>query len=298
MKTKILTILICLTIFLSGPLYAKEPKRIVSLKPNITELLYAIGAGDNVIGVTTWCNKPEKAKSLPKVADYIKPNIEKIIVLKPDLVITSKENSIKNPIDVLEENGIPVLMLSFKTIDDLLSSINELGKATGHIKEAKALAGKMQLELRHCEPEQSEGEAIQKNSLCNEIASSSSSPPSNYSTSQRTAGTRNDETTTALIIVGKRPLIAAGPNTFLGEVIEIAGAKNIITSKMPYPHINMEMILDKNPDVIIDLSMGSEAETTYNTLKLWKGKIHTFDISNFRAGPRLGEQVERLRKIF
>ncbi len=241
------------------------PKRIISLKPNITELLFEIGAGDQVVGVTTWCDKPEAAKKLPKVADYIKPNVEMIMALKPDLVVTSTENSIKTPIDVIEKLGVPVLLLPFQSIDDLVASTKKLGDATGHGKEATDL-------IRNI----------------NDI------------TANKTA---NDRKT--LIIVGKRPLIAAGPKTFLSQLIHLSGGKNIIESKIPYPHVNMELVLASNPDVIIDLSMGSE-DGSKNSLNRWKqypitaskkDQIYTLNISDFRIGPGLIKQIATLKKI-
>ena len=248
------------------------PERIISLKPNITELLFEIGAGDQVVGVTTWCDKPEAAKKLPKIADYIKPNIEMIMALKPDLVVTSTENSIKAPIDILERMGIPVLLLPFQSIDDLLASTKKTGEVTGHIDEAKELIRRFA--------------AIRK---------------------ERTT---RDEGRGTLIIVGKRPLIAAGPKTFLNEVVRLAGGRNIVEGKIPYPHVNMELVLAKNPDVIIDLSMGSEKSSSvqhpssintywgrYPIQAVTDGRVYALDISDFRIGPGLIEQVATLKKI-
>lgn len=245
----------------------EPPKRIVSLKPNITELLFEIGAGDQVVGVSTWCNKPDAAKKLPKVADYIKPNIEMIMVLKPDLVVTSRENSIKAPIDILEKMGIPVLVLPFQSIDDFLASTKILGETIGHSKEATDLIHRI------------------------------------TALKEERAGENADRKT--LIIVGKRPLIAAGPTTFLGELIRLSGGKNIVESKIPYPHVNMELILAQDPEVIIDLSMGSEDKSS-NVQHYWKrypieavkkNRIHDLNISDFRIGPGLIEQVATLKEI-
>lgn len=275
---------------------AQTPTRIVSLKPNITELLFAIGAGDRVVGVTTWCNKPDAAKKLPKIADYIKPNIEKILALEPDLVIGSEENSIKEPIRVMERSGIKTLLLQFKTLDDFYRSTIKLGEAVGHSDKASELVNNLKITIEQ--------------------------PATNNRT--------QDPRPKTLIVVGKRPLVAAGSGTFLGELVEIAGGKNIIDGKISYPSINMETVIAKDPDVILDLSMGSEASSSklvasssldtgpgswvlglgsevFTTAPLyWQGyplkavkhgRVHTLNISNFRAGPELAERVKELTTL-
>lgn len=243
--------------------HAGTPGRIISLKPNITELLFAIGAGDQLVGATTWCDRPEAAKKLPRVADYIKPNIEKIIALQPDLVVTSEENSIKTPIEVMRRSGIPTLLLPFNTVSDLFDSTMRLAEATGHTAEGRRLINNLRMAL--------------------------------YPRRQT-----QDLKPRTLIVVGMRPLIAAGPDTFLSEVVEIAGGKNIISSKILYPYINMETVIAKDPDVILDLSMGSEHQRSWQNYPLTavkKRQVYTLNISDFRIGPGLAEQIERLRPL-
>lgn len=261
----------CILLF-SCSSYAASPQRIVSLKPNITELLFAVGAGDQVVGVTTWCDKPEAAKKITKVADYIKPNIEKILALKPDLVISSEENSIKLPMKTLEASGVKLLYLSFKTVDDTLRSLIKLAEATGHEKEGKLLVS-----------------SIEKNIKDVKAAATTANKPK------------------VLLIVGRRPLIAAGPVTFLGELIDIAGGENIVVGKMPYPNISVESIIARNPDVVIDLSMGTEDTDQKMALRgEWKNydisaikndRLYSLNIADFRAGPELSEQLKKLKSI-
>lgn len=255
---------------------SKFPERIVSLKPNITEILFAIGAGDKIVGATTWCNRPEEAKKIPRVADYINPNVEKIVALKPDLVISSEENSLKRPVELLQKFGIPVLLLPFKSASDVADSILTIAEKTGHGPEGKLLAENIrgELEVKKTDP-------------------------------GKTAKT-------GLILVGRRPLVAAGRSTFLSEMIELAGGKNIVEGKALYPHLNMETIIVKDPDFIIDLSMGSETVAInspsiksagsywaeYKNLKAVRNNdIYNLDISDFRAGPKIVEQIKTLRKI-
>lgn len=255
------------------------PKRIISLKPNITELLFAIGAGDDVIGVTTWCDKPDEAKKLPKVADYINVNVEKVIALKPDIVISSEENSFKEPVKAIENAGIPILLLPFKNVNDLIESTVKLGMAIGRERNAINLVANIKREI----------ETVKVKSL-----------------SMLGGGKGGGIPPKALIIVGRRPLVAAGPATYIGELLKIAGGENIIEAKIPYPHIDMEFILTKNPDVIVDLSMGSEAWVRDGIPPHWKGqnikavvegRVYMEEISSFRIGPGLIRQIKRLNDI-
>ena len=97
---------------------------------------------------------------------------------------------------------------------------------------------------------------------------------------------------TLLILVGHRPLVAAGDNTFFGGIIKAIGAANIVEGNTPYPTINTEFILAKGPDIIIDLGMGSEE--TLDLPEIIKKKVVRLDMSDFRAGPRLGNAIEKL----
>jgi iron complex transport system substrate-binding protein len=277
-------ILFLISFFIPSAIAAPTPKRIVSLKPNITELLFAMGAGDKVVGVTTWCDRPDAAKKLPKVADYIKPNIEKILVLKPDLIIASQENSVKAPFEILENSGIEVLYLTFKNIDDLMLSINKLSRAVGHYEEGERLINEIK-------------EIINSPAVIASVAKQSSKDAGLL----RRIAPRNDVKPKALIIVGKRPLVAAGTKTFLGEIVKIAGGENIIKSKILYPHIDIETVIARDPDIIIDLSMGSEADSKewqkYDIKAAKTGRIHNLNMSDFRLGARVAEQIEGMKKI-
>lgn len=238
----------------SGNVSAAAPKRIVSLKPNITEILFALGAGERVVGVTSWCDYPEEAKKLPKVADYININTEKIIALEPDIVISSEENSIKGQFAVLQSAGIKTATAPFRTLDDLYGSVAKIAEIVGKKEDGEKLVKK--------------------------IAGSMPQGPANRRT--------------ALILVGRRPLVAAGTDTFYGDMIKAIGAKNIVDGKTPYPTINTEFITAKNPDVIIDLAMGSETSTELP--EILKNKVVRMNMSEFRAGPRIGEAAKKLNE--
>src|SRR4030095_387291 len=133
----------------SSPLHASEtqappppaPKyhRIISLKPNLTEILFALGVGNSLVGVTTFCDEPPDARTLDKVADYIQPDLEKIVMKRPDLIVTSQENSSKREIFFLRDRGYKVLTLEAEDFEQLRKTILVLGEELGRSEEAKEL---------------------------------------------------------------------------------------------------------------------------------------------------------------
>lgn len=250
---------------------SRTPTRIISLKPNITEILFALGAGDRIVGVTTWCDYPADAKKLPKVADYISINSEKVIALEPDLVIGSKENSLKGEFGVLENANIETLLLSFRTIDEMYDSIEKIAEAIGDKERGGLLVSKIKKDITLRASSDLGGTSREANIDDSRLRSNNN---------------------TVLILVGHRPLVAAGNNTFFGGIIKAIGAQNIVEGTTPYPTINTEFILAKGPDVIIDLGMGSEE--TLDLPDILKKKVVHLDMSEFRAGPRIGESVKKL----
>ncbi|MBI2341398.1 MAG: ABC transporter substrate-binding protein [Deltaproteobacteria bacterium] len=209
-----------------------------------------------IFGVTTWCDYPEEVKNLPKVADYININTEKIIALKPDLVIGSEENSVKKQFAVLQNAGIKTLTVPFKSMKDLYSSIEKIAEVVGKKENGAKLSHSMQISIQNTK-------------------------------------IRKHQNTKILILVGHHPLVAAGPKTFLGDILNLAGAKNIIDTEItPYPTINAEFILAKNPDMIIDLTMGTEESEDLPALL--NKKVVKFNMSDFRAGPRIGKAVNKI----
>lgn len=250
-----------------SPVGGGSYQRIVSLKPNITEILFALGAGNRVVGVTTWCNYPEAAKTLPKVGDYLRAFPEQVVAVRPDLMIGSQENSAAAPTLQLERMGIKTALFPFTTLDDTLQSIRAIGKLIGQ----EAAAEKLQRDL-------------------------------NQQLAQLRKAAGKAPATTALVVVGHRPLIVAGPQTFLGQLFPTLGLRNVIADgSLPYPQLNTETLLALNPAVILDLTMGTEAGEhdpfwqRYPQLQAVRdGRVIAVNMDEFRAGPRLGEGLHHL----
>jgi len=117
-----------------------DPMRIISLAPNITEMLYFLGLGDRLVGVTTFSDFPLEAKSWPKVGSYTDVNVEKVITLDPDLVIATADGNKRGDVETLKQTGIPVFVINPRTVHQVLDTVEKLGVICGvrEIAERKA----------------------------------------------------------------------------------------------------------------------------------------------------------------
>jgi len=200
------------------------PARIISLSPSNTEILFAIGAGDRVVGVTEYCNYPPAAKTRPKVGGVSTVSIEKVVALNPDIVIGCSLNG-KDTFERLEELGIPVLGLNPKNISGILADIELVGRVTGEESNATNLVATMKSRL----------DAIR---------------------AKARAMSGSQQAPTVFYDIGG--FYTAGNGTFVNEIIETAGGRNIAADKTGYFQMSIEELIAENPQVIIcDRGMGS-----------------------------------------
>ena len=264
----------CLALILLYATAQAQPKRIVSTFPSITETLFALGAGSRVVGVSNYCKYPPEVLLLPKVGSYIKPDAEKIALLRPDLVILQKTASSLS--DRLTALKIPQLEVTVGSLPQVYSMIHDIGRAVGAADRAEKLNRDIQWKLNGFR----------------EAAEGKPRP-------------------TVLIIVGRTPglltnLIGVSVGSYLGELLEIAGGKNVLDQSTPaYPHISMETVVRLDPDVILDSSFMGEAEPArlkdpwmaHAELKaVQKGQV--FGMASepiMTPGPRVVESVEILK---
>src|SRR5262245_32964104 len=120
-------------------LIKKNPQRIISLAPNVTEILFALGLGNRIEGVTTYCDFPEEAKAKAKSGDTLNPSIERIIGLKPDLVIISTASQLEKLTGQLDQLSIPVFVTNPRKVSEAIASIRLLGEVTGTTQQANQL---------------------------------------------------------------------------------------------------------------------------------------------------------------
>jgi iron complex transport system substrate-binding protein len=258
----------------------QRPRRIVSTAPSITEALFALGLGSQVVGVSRFCDFPPEVQKLPKVGTYIKPDPEAIARLAPDLVILQgNPTELTNRLDALHISFVEV---PHGTLNDVFTGIEIIARAAGVPDRAAPLVGKIKGEL----------DAIQTK------AKALPSPR-------------------VIVIANRRQgiladLVAIGPDNYVNQILEIAGGINALAKPgLPqYPHISLETVLRENPDVIIDLSGSQETEAARQaartaTLSLWRqngelravSKGHVYvGTSNalLVPGPRTVEAAQKL----
>jgi len=247
------------------------PKKIISLAPNITEVLFAIGAESVVSGVTDLCDFPPEAKLKTKTGNYLSPDYETITSLNPDLVIMYVENSSQPTYQALKNMGLKIFVSNAKNINGVFEMIKDFGVITG------------------------------REGIANKIADSLSLIRDNYVIA-------NKDTISTLLIISVNPLMTANKNTFVNEISELAGFQNIYKNEsIDYPMISYEDVNFKNPEFII-LPTDTTNEQNYtkfvnelngklNNLSAVKGKkiILIDDNVMFRPGPRVLEGVYLLK---
>ena len=226
------------------------PGRIVSTAPSSTEALFALGLGPRVVGVSVYCEFPPEVKALPKVGSYVKPDIEAIARLRPDLVVLQRHDG---PIvGRLEALGIRFVEMPYGSLADVYTGISALASAAGVSVRGVELNGRIKGRLA-------------------EIAGRSAGRPRVRAMviADRRAGTLND-------------LIAAGPGNYVNELIQIAGAVNVLDQiGLPmYPRVGFETVLRENPEVIVDLTDSHDTDEAH-------ARVRTEDQALWRAHPEL-----------
>jgi iron complex transport system substrate-binding protein len=241
-----------------------KPVRIVSIAPSNTEILYALGLGDRVVGVTKYCDYPAAAKSKAKIGDMT-VSAEVVVALKPDLVLAhGMLNSAAIP--RLEKLGLTVFAIDPKTLGEVARDIRTVGRITARPKTAQAVAGKIDSAIKSVKASRAK-KASRK----------------------------------VLVVIQANPLWAAGPKTFVNEMLGIANAKNVAFDARPgFVPFSRELALSRNPDVIItglasdiDLFMKSPEWRTTNAVRNKRIYVIDSDIL-LRAGPRLAQGLRAL----
>ncbi|MGH7165140.1 MAG: ABC transporter substrate-binding protein, partial [Nitrospiraceae bacterium] len=250
----------------------KTPTRVVSLAPNITEILFAIGSGDQVIAVTAFCDYPPEARERQKLGSA-HLNLEAIVGLNPDLVVAPKGFVRPDVLVKLEQLKIKAFVLEAKTIEDIPSHIQTLGRMLGHSPVADELATRMRRDIAEIRER-----------------------------------TQQRPRPRLLYVLNSNPLMTVGPGSFIHQLIELAGGANVAAGvRTGYPHLNMEEVLKEDPEIIV-FPVGAtegipESEQQgwlrWQTLSAVKhGRLHRIpsDLLN-RPGPRVIQGLESLARI-
>jgi iron complex transport system substrate-binding protein len=245
-----------------------QPKRVISLAPNLTEIVYAVGAGDKLVGVTTYCNYPQEAQKVEKVGDTLKPNAERIIALQPDLVLVSTASQLEAFTKQLEAQGIAVYVTQPRDLAGVLRSINEIGD----LLNARAAAETLSNELF------GRVEAVEE-------------------------AVNGKPSVSVFVQISGQPLYTAGRDSWLTDMIKRAGGKSV-TADMPgeWPNYSNESALAAKPDAIIlstDPAMANAepADALKNSPAVRNNRVYRVNGDLLaRPGPRLVNGLEEIAK--
>ncbi len=253
-----------------------SPQRIVSLAPDVTEILFELGLGERVAAVSDDSDWPSQAKEKNKIGAFFRPSTEAIIACKPDLVITLWFSEQKTVADSLKRLRYNVLTVELQKLDQLGPVIEEIGRATGNEMAARKLVEKINTRLEQLKTK--------------------------YDSPVRPK---------VLWLVQDEPVRVAGRSTFINEMIELAGGQNAIgPTLMQYPQLGSEQILASGAEVIIHsaMSKGNLNKEQQAAEMFWQkyallpavknNKIFVIDAdTTLRMGPRLGDGVELIGRL-
>lgn len=244
------------------------PKRItraVSLAPNLTESIFAVGGGDRLVGVTTYCNYPEDAARIEKVGDTINPNIEKILALRPEIVFVSTASQIETFTKTLEDQGVKVFVTSPKSLDAVLMNLQQLGDIFEMPERTTILLNELQTRIISVDEE-----------------------------------VRDRAKLKVFVQISKAPLFTVGKDSFLGEIVTRAGGELATAGiiEKPFAQISGETAMALNPDVIVlsDSEDNREPNEVFKNSKAVKNaKIVRLDADIIsRPSPRIVTALEQL----
>ncbi len=253
--------------------FSFPPKRIISLAPNITEILFSLGLDEEIVGVSIHCNFPEKTKTKVRVGSYIRLDFEKIISLNPDLIIATGAGNTRDMVDRLGQLGFSTYVIYPKNFSDILKNIVHVGQVVNREKEARVIIEGMR---------------------------------------RRSQGvielTKDLPRPKVFIQIGEAPIVTVGKGSFADDLIRLAGGENIAEKeKEVYPRFGMEEILKRSPEVIVISSMNPKGgyQKILQEWNRWKtlpavknGRIHLIDSDLIdRPSPRIVDGLEELARI-
>jgi len=265
----LLFVLLDLEVFAGEALpQAAVPRKVVSLAPSVTETLFALGFGDRLVGVTTYCDYPVEAQRLPKIGGFMNPSLEVIVAKKPDVVIGVNTATDPAKAKEMERLGLRVTLISVASLNDILTGIKSIARLMGSPQTGEKLVVKIDANIQ----------AIKK----------------------RVAAAPRRR---VLLAVGIRPLVVVGGRNFIDELITLAGGENIAgNATQPWLNLPEEYVVAKAPQVIIEAGMGSEQQQSgkrWADLKsvpaVTNGRVYSYPSDKIlRPGPRVGDALTEL----
>lgn len=247
--------------------------------PSLTEICFALGLGDSLVGVSDFCNYPPEAKSIPRIGGVVNPDFERVTALRPDFILMQESD--KTLLKKYRELGFDILIVKNRTVEDVLVSIVTIGNKTGKDKQARELVEKMGRELNEIRAKAADRKPVR-----------------------------------TLLVIGHEPgslreIYVAGSGSFHNELLRIAGGVNCFSdSVIPYPKISKEEILKQSPQAIIVLSAdaGMKTQAKQSEQRLWKEldyieavKKNAVTLLNgnylFIPGPRMPQIAKEIQQL-
>jgi iron complex transport system substrate-binding protein len=251
------------------------PQRIISLSPSNTEIVYALGLEDKLVGVTSYDNYPEAAKDKPEVSDYSTVDIEKVVSYQPDLILASNIHE-KDTTPAFEKLGITVLTVEPRTVDNMFSDMLLLGRICGRGQQATNLVSGLNNRIK--------------------------------AVTDKTGPLTDAQRPRVFFLTWHDPLWTDGSGTAVSEIITCAGGANIAADLNGYSQIDLESVIQRNPQIILVMSSMGDQNTSYNyilteprfqsTDALKNNQVYKVDADIFgRTTPRLIDGLETLAEL-
>ena len=251
----------------------ENPMRVIALAPSITEIIYDLGQEKRLVGVTQYSTYPSEAESLPRIGSYVRLDIEKIVALKPDLCIATKDGNPKHIVDKIVTLGIPVYVINPRNLQQIMDTITRLGHLLQAEQAAIELVSDMEKRIRQVQTRVKNGRYKPR----------------------------------IFFQIDAEPLFSAGTDTFIHELIELAGGINTTAGEVSYPRYAWEDIIALQPEIVLISSMagGLSPEYLLNSWKKWNllaavknDQIFVVDAELFdRPTPRLLDGLEVIAAI-
>jgi iron complex transport system substrate-binding protein len=251
----------------------ENPRRVIALAPSITEIIYDLGQEKRLVGVTQYSTFPPEAEALPRVGSYVRLDIEKIVILKPDLCLAIKDGNPKHIIDKIVALGIPVYVINPRNLQQIMDTITRLGSLLHAKQAATKLVYDMEKRIGQVRAQVKKGRHKPR----------------------------------IFFQIDAEPLFSAGTNTFIHELIELAGGINTTAGEVPYPRYSWEDIIVLQPEIVLISSMAGGLAPEY-LLQSWKkwdqltavinDQVFVVDAELFdRPTPRLVDGLEKIAAI-
>jgi iron complex transport system substrate-binding protein len=240
--------------------------KVVSLAPNLTEIVFAVDSGEKLVGVTEFCNFPEDAKKIQKIGDTMKPNLENIIALKPDVVLVSTASQLETFTQTLEKQGIAVFVSNPNNLDSIYKTIGQIGEIFGKKEKANEIINGLKKRVAEVE-----------------------------------AKTQNAKTVKTFVQISREPLFTVGKDSFITDLVNRAGGTSVTADiSTAYPNISKETALTYQPEAIIlsestDNQNPNEVFIDSSAVKTNKVFKINADILS-RPSPRVVDALEQIAK--